>query len=151
MKYIIIITLISIFVGCSEAKEKGQKEEVVENVQEIAISSFESAPHEIDGCSCYFSLSKNDFEAGKFIYFDDFGEKAFVIINGQQEELSIKSFEADVEKMKIETWFNDSYTINIEMKQDGQIDETWQYKGSLEIISKDNQSEIVDLVGECGC
>ncbi|WP_299677004.1 hypothetical protein [uncultured Tenacibaculum sp.] len=52
--------------------------------------------------------------------------------------------------MKLQ-WINDDYKIYFNLKEVGQIDETWQKEGKMILKSKDGFILELNIYGECGC
>ena len=57
--------------------------EVLRNTAGILKLETFDFPNDIEGCSCYFSKSKEDFDSEKYIYADDYGKKAVIKIDGK--------------------------------------------------------------------
>jgi hypothetical protein len=51
----------------------------------------------------------------------------------------------------METWKNENYDMIVTSKETGQIDETWQSIGTINIKPKDKEATTIEVVGECGC
>lgn len=154
---ILTLTIICLF-GCNSSPESKDKEKVNEvkvsstELVGLQIQVIEKWPEEIDGCSCYSSRNKNEFEKREYIYMDDYGDKAFMKINGQLEKFKMtKSDTLTSSEHSKETWENDNFELTIETRQVGQIDETWQHKGKLTLKQKDGETIEREIYGECGC
>ena len=154
---ILTFTIISLF-GCNDApKSEGNEKETAPTapsaaLNEIQIQPLEDWPDAIEGCSCYSSGSKKEFENRNYIYLDDYQDLAFMKINGQLEKFSL--FQSDTLSSSVDSrkiWTNENFEVIIETRQIGQIDETWQHKGKL--ILKSNDGEVIEqeIYGECGC
>lgn len=120
--------------------------------QEFKPETFKEFPEDIDGCSCYFSETKEQFRSGETIYVDNMKDKAFFKINGAFQELKfIRSNEKNSTKMT-KIYSNDTYNVVIEVKKSGQLDETTQYSGSITIQSTKGVILYKHAIfGECGC
>ena len=116
------------------------------------IQVIETTPDEIDGCSCYASRNKDEFEKREYIYMDDYGDIAFMQINGRIERLKLTKSDtltsADHSK---ETWANEDFEVTLEKHETGQIEETWQHKGRLTLKPRAGDVIEMEIVGECGC
>ncbi|WP_162056158.1 hypothetical protein [Pontibacter pamirensis] len=117
----------------------------------IVIDTFSEFPPEIEGCSCYFSSNKSDFDSGKYIYVDDYGSNAFVSINGEMKSFSLSNSEGETEGHNIKNWISEDFEITLKYKQVGQVEETWQQKGTMKLKSKKGVEVVRDIYGECGC
>ena len=116
----------------------------------ITIKSFSEYSDEIVGCSCYYSLNKNDFQADKYIYIDNYEDIAFVYINGNKVKFKPAKNQSEYKYgMKLQ-WINDDYKIFFNLKEVGQIDETWQKEGKMILKSKDGFILELNIYGECG-
>ncbi len=107
-------------------------------------------PMQIEGCACYYSTDRAAFEAGKYIYADDFQMLALMKLDGHEFTM----FRRDTtEKMQGKKhWLNEKYEIHIDLEQVGEMDETWQYEGILQIFNRqDSLLFETYLYGECGC
>jgi len=121
------------------------------NQQVITIDTFSEFPPEIDGCACYFSSDKKEFENKKYIYADDYGDVAFISINKKMTKFKISKTEKIKESRMIQTWISDKYKLTIDRTQIGQVEETWQQKGTLKLETKDGKIITKNIYGECGC
>ena len=121
----------------------------VQDVQ-LNIDTFSTFPPEIDGCACYFSTNETEFNNHTYIYADDYQNTAFVSINGVMTKFEL-STSNNSDEHSIETFVNDEYEIIIDLKQVGQLDETWQKEGTLTITPKNGKEIVKTIYGECGC
>ncbi|MDQ3110274.1 MAG: hypothetical protein M3R17_10295, partial [Bacteroidota bacterium] len=126
-------------------------EDVVSIESKIAIDTFSTFPPEIDGCACYFSNDETEFKNRKYIYADDFGNNAFVSINGIMTKFVLSKSDTLPDNHSVKIFTADKYDIIIDVKQVGKIDETWQQKGTMTIKPKGEQTIIKKIYGECGC
>jgi hypothetical protein len=55
------------------------------------------------------------------------------------------------EKHTVKTFSCKEFDLIIDIEQVGQIDETWQQKGTLKLTTKDGKTVTKNIVGECGC
>ena len=51
----------------------------------------------------------------------------------------------------MERWTNPDYEMVVKTTESGQLDETWQKYGTINIKPTDKNATMVDIVGECGC
>lgn len=105
MKYIKSI-IISCFLLCN-FQIQAQK---ADTTKEIHLESFSDFPEEIDGCSCYFSISKNEFKKRNYIFVDDFGDIAFIKIDGKLMRFELTSNYDDTYIYKYK-----DYTLKLEI------------------------------------
>ena len=58
----------------------------------------------------------------------------------------------DLEGGKLmETWKSENYDMVVKSEETGQIDETWQSVGTINIKPKNKGATMIEVVGECGC
>ena len=118
----------------------------------ITLDTF-AFPEEIEGCSCYFSATRQEFVRQNYIYTDDFQKNAFLKINGELVKFNLteKSQNNDGNKLNI-SFKNEDYTVEIngETVEKGEI-ETQLYKGKITIRNKTGKTLVKNFYGECGC
>jgi hypothetical protein len=119
----------------------------------LVIDTFSKFPPEISGCGCYSSNNQNEFKANKFIYANDYGENAFISINGKMTKFKLEKANKLKNNHTISIGISEDkqYTLIIDSIETGQIDETTQDKGILTLKSKDGGEVTKNIVGECGC
>ena len=117
----------------------------------ISIDTFSEFPPEIDGCSCYLSNNEAEFKGKKYIYADNYEKMAWIKINGVMTKFN-KVEDKQVSKTQSMRKFDSKdYELVIELTQTGQIDETFQQKGTLKLTKKGGQTITKEVTGECGC
>ena len=148
----ILFTLLIFSCGQNQQSNKTTTTENISSKDaQISIDTFSTFPPEIDGCACYFSNDEAEFKSRKYIYADDYGNNAFVSINGVMTKFVLSKSDTLPGDRSVETFINDKYEITIDVKQIGQIDETWQKIGTIKIKPKDGKEIIKNIYGECGC
>jgi hypothetical protein len=128
---------------------EAKKDSVIE--QPITIDTFSAFPPEINGCSCYFSANENEFKNSIYLYADDYENTSFVRINGMMTTFKLKDSKEVSEKHVIKKYDNNNFELIIDIQQVGQLDETWQQKGTLTLIKKGGKTITKNIYGECGC
>ena len=118
---------------------------------EFQFNSFTDFPDAIDGCSCYFSTDKTEFEKPNYVYVDDYDKHAYVSINGKMTKFTLVTADTASEKTILKVFANDQYEVTIYGKQVSQMDETWQYEGTMVVKEIDGKSISKTIYGECGC
>lgn len=146
-----LFTLMSTHGEKSLVKETSPKDSVDKPNEQIIIDTFTKFPPEIDGCACSFSNNNVEFQKKKYVFVNDYGDVAFVSINGVMTQFEHKKQEILSSKHSIDIYANDNYEITIDIKQIGQKGETWQQKGILKIKSMTGKEVIKNIYGECGC
>ena len=144
-----IISFVTALSSCGQIKTNDNPSQAGNS---FTIDTFSTFPPEVDGCACYFSNNETEFNSKKkYIYADDYGNNAFVSINGVMTKFTLSKSDTLPGKHSIELWINDKFELTIDIQQVGQIDETWQQQGTLKLKSKDGQSITKNIYGECGC
>ena len=147
-----LLQLLIIVSACTQQKAEKQSIKIInkpeKEITSIKIDTFSTFPTEIDGCSCYYSLSKENFKNSTYIYVDDNMERAFVYLNGIKNQFRLTKTDTIDGKKYFD---NGKYELRIQTKEVGQVDETQQQEGKLEIITKDGHVLSVKIYGECGC
>jgi hypothetical protein len=120
---------------------------------QIQLDAFSQAewPADINGCSCYFSRDKAAFEQQSYIYVDNFENLGFVSIDKKMVRLSLTKEHEMPEGQMRKTFANEQYTVTIDLKNVGQIDETWQKEGSITLKPSGGTETKITVYGECGC
>lgn len=157
-KIILILTAI-VFYSCSnnsydnnyqlKIPTKLQQESVlIKDSIDFKINTFTDIPSEIDGCGCYFYLSKEDEQDKKYLLVNDFASIAFLSINGKVVKFVLKEHK---ENSSFYLYSNGFYKLSVEItkKEDGGI-ESSIIKGLIK-LSKGNIVIEKKFVGFCGC
>ncbi len=147
--------LLSAFLFSCGQNQNSDRTTPAENVantdSSIDIDTFSTFPSEIDGCACYFSNDETEFKNRKYIYADDYSNNAFVSINGIMTKFVLSKSDTLPDNHSIKLFSNGMYEIVVDIKQVGQIDETFQQKGTMTLKPKNGQAIIKRIYGECGC
>jgi hypothetical protein len=135
------------------AKKQVSALDTAKHKRALSIDTFSVFPPEINGCACYSSNNLKEFKANKFIYADDYGDKAFVSINGKMTKFKLQKVNTISDKHTISVGISEDkqYELIIDSIETGEIDETTQDKGVLTLKSKDGTKVVKNIVGECGC
>lgn len=134
-----------------QANEPTDEQQISAN--DIKLDLITDWPDDIGGCSCYAGSSQKAFDKGEHIYLDDYGEVAYIKADGQlQRFMLITEDTVSSREHRIEKWENDQYTMTVETKQTGQMEETWQHEGKI-ILKEKNSHKTTErtIYGECGC
>ena len=122
---------------------------ILQTSDDLNLQTF-GFPAEVDGCSCYFSKSKEDFENEKYIYIDDYGKTAYLKMNDQLQKISMKEDDFDPENFQKEIK-NEDVSIKISGKKVKELEEVMMFEGSMEVTLKNGKKSTVPIYGECGC
>mgnify|MGYP000902863125 CR=1 FL=1 len=107
-------------------------------------------PAEVDGCSCYFSKNKEDFENEKYIYIDDYGKTAYLKMDNKLHKIVMKNDDFDPENFQKEIK-NEDLSIKISGKKVKELEEVMMFEGSMVLTLKNGKKSTVPIYGECGC
>lgn len=107
-------------------------------------------PPEVDGCSCYFSKNKEDFENEKYIYIDDYGKTAYLKMDNKLHKIAMKDDDFDPENFQKEIK-NEDLSIKISGKKVKELEEVMMFEGTMEVTLKNGKKSTVPIYGECGC
>lgn len=115
----------------------------------ITIETF-GFPPEVSGCSCYFSKNKEDFQDEKFVYIDDYGNNAYLKIDGKTIKIPMKEGDFDPENFN-KSIKNDEFTITIKGKKIKEFEEVMMFEGTMTVENKKGEKTVTPIYGECGC
>lgn len=130
-------------------KIAADSEKASEFSDDLKLQTF-GFPPEVDGCSCYFSKNKVDFENEKYIYIDDYGKNAFIKMDNKLQKISIKDDDFDPENFQKE-FKNEEVSIKVSGKKVKELEEVMMFEGSMEVTLKNGKKSTVPIYGECGC
>lgn len=116
---------------------------------QINIETF-GFPPEVSGCSCYFSKNKEDFQDEKFVYIDDYGNNAYLKIEGKTIKIPMKEGDFDPENFN-KSIKNDEFTITIKGKKIKEFEEVMMFEGTMTVENKNGEKTVTPIYGECGC
>jgi hypothetical protein len=121
---------------------------IKDNKNKIHLDSFSGFPDEIDGCSCYFSISQDDLKNGIYIFVNDFASLAFVKIDGELIRFELQKYDEN-QNIYYYTHNNDKMKVEI-IKSTTNKDEIAEIEGLITIETvKGNIKQ--EFIGECGC
>ena len=122
----------------------------------FSLDNFKNVPKELDGCSCYFSETKESFDRKEYLFAADFDSIAVISINKRLIKLrlvsSTKKAGTFSDSDHIEVYSNNNYKVTVDIKYKHTIaSEVWWNDGTILIESTDGQKLVKKFVGECGC
>ncbi|MCW1963845.1 hypothetical protein [Chryseobacterium viscerum] len=163
MKYLIILFSAFLLVACKKEKEtvSGSASADTLHIAKDSASTGSSSgnilvgtipfPKEIKECSCYFAVSKADFENERYIYADDAGKTAYMMLDGKRLALNlISSSDMEVDELLTKEIENDNYKISVKGKKI-KNEEALLFEGTLTIEKPDGTLFTTPIYGECGC
>lgn len=108
-------------------------------------------PAEVQGCSCYFAENKTLFEKQQYLYVDDYGNSAFLKINGKTVRITMEEGDFDPSNFN-KTIENEEYRVKMTGEKINELDETMMFKGQMIVENKKTGEKITTpIFGECGC
>ena len=137
--------------GCAGENKDQETEQSEATQQVLSIDTFTKFPTEIDGCASYYSGSTAAFNAKKYIYADNMGDQAFMMINGIMTKFTLSKSDTVDDRRSTQIWVNEKYELIIDVKTVKQIDEVLQQEGVLKLKPKKGKEVIKNIFGECGC
>ncbi|REC46772.1 hypothetical protein [Chryseobacterium pennipullorum] len=163
MKYLIILFSAFLLTACKKDKETVPGSAAADSSQAVkdsAATNISSGkilvetipfPKEIKECSCYFAKNKKDFEAEKYIYADDAGKTAYMMLDGKRLAMNlISSSDMEVDEELTKEIENDDYKISVKGKKI-KSEEALLFSGTLTIEKPDGSVFTTPIYGECGC
>ena len=162
MKILVYSLTLIMIIGCKKenpvsenstqkeiVKVESNAEKMPEFSDDLKLQTF-GFPPEVDGCSCYFAKSKEDFENEKYIYVDDYGKTAYLKMDDQLQKISMKEDDFDPENFQKEIK-NEDLSIKISGEKVKELEEVMMFEGSMEVTLKNGKKSTVPIYGECGC
>ncbi|MEC5156761.1 hypothetical protein [Chryseobacterium sp. MP_3.2] len=125
---------------------------VVKNLEKTSSTEFQTFgfPAEVEGCSCYFSKNKDDFDEGKYVYIDDYGNNAYIKLD--HELIKTPMVESDFDPINFKKSITtDDITITLEGKKIEELEEVMMFQGNLSVKKKNGETNSTPIYGECGC
>ncbi len=158
-KTLLILPLV--LMACKENKESSnQTTEIGPSktdslAQSNSKNSFQletfSSPEEIQGCSCYFATDKASFDKEQYIYVDDYGNSAFIKINGSTVKFKMEEGDFDPENF-VKKLDNGDFLIEMTGKKMEGPEEVMLFNGSITVTNKKTgQKTTSPIYGECAC
>ena len=121
----------------------------VEVLNQINLETF-GFPAEVNGCSCYFSKNKEDFEHEKYVYIDDYGNNAYLKIDGKTIKIKMKEGDFDPDNFN-KVIKNEEISVTIQGKKVKELEEVMMFEGTMTVENKKGEKTITPIYGECGC
>lgn len=162
MKKLMIIASLMMLFSCKKEEKISESKSVTdslmivsdsvntaENLDQIHLETF-GFPAEVSGCSCYFSKNKEDFANEKYVYIDDYGNNAFLKIDGKMVKIEMKEGDFDPDNFS-KVIKNADYTVTIQGKKVNELEEVMMFEGTMTVENKKGEKTITPIYGECGC
>lgn len=162
MKKVMIIASLVMLFSCKK-EEQISKNTVTTDSLNVAVDSANTAatlnqinletfgfPAEVNGCSCYFSKNKEDFDKEKYVYIDDYGNSAFLKIDGKTIKIKMEEGDFDPDNFS-KVIKNDEFSVTIEGKKVNELEEVMMFQGTMTVENKKGEKTVTPIYGECGC
>lgn len=150
----VVVLFLALFSCKQPAQEQAQSETAAspDDLTAFSLDSFTEFPEEVRGCSCYFGLDSAAFAQGHYEFVSDFGETAFVSINGEMTKFARISHE-EVDSVTTKSRYGHAdFWLSVELKDGPALDyELSRKTGKLTLGNKNGKEIGVDLFGVCGC
>lgn len=162
MKKAMIVASLMMLFSCKK-EEKIVENKVTTDSLNVAVDSANTAatlnqinletfgfPAEVNGCSCYFSKNKEDFDKEKYVYIDDYGNSAFLKIDGKTVKIKMEEGDFDPDNFS-KVIKNDEFSVTIEGKKVNELEEVMMFQGTMTVENKKGEKTVTPIYGECGC
>jgi|GEM_PF-2303328 len=114
----------------------------------IKLKTFTKLPDDVEGCVCYFYLSKSDETKRKYIMTEILAEIAYIFINGKMQRFYLVAFKDGV----FYNYSNGNYKLRVEFKKTIKTDsEVFRIIGVLKIFKAQKLLIKKNILGECSC
>lgn len=153
MKKMLILVLAGVMLWACNKKETEKVEELQDSTtMDTASPTLNTIvlPDQLGECSCKMAATEADYKQGKYLYADDYGNTAYVKINGEDfvfnldESFDLENFERILE--------NEKYMLHIKNKNVKTQEEMHIYRGEIILTNKQTSKETVTAVyAQCGC
>ncbi|MDB5089216.1 MAG: hypothetical protein JWR09_3210 [Mucilaginibacter sp.] len=116
--------------------------------ESIKLNTFTELPKDVEGCVCYFYLSKVDETRRKYIMTEIFAQIAYISINGKMQKFNLVNFKDNL----FYNYSNGDYTLRVEFKNKIKTDsENFSIKGVMMLFKAQKMLIKKNIIGECGC
>ena len=114
----------------------------------IKLNTFTKLPNDVEGCVCYFYLSRLDETKRRYIMSEAFAQIAYVSINGKMQRFKLVDFKDKV----FYVYTNGNYILRVEFKVNiKNDDENFKVIGVLKIFKAKKLLIKKNIFGECAC
>ncbi|MES2627497.1 MAG: hypothetical protein V4616_00885 [Bacteroidota bacterium] len=144
------------YLSCTRQSQSEQKElsklsinkKLTVDSPSLTIGTFNKIPDDIDGCGCYFYLSKEDELKSNYLFINDFADVAFISINQKLVRLQL---EAHVESSDVYSYKSEDYTVKLEIQKRVEGgEEVSIVEGTIRVSDAKHENQ-KKIVGTCGC
>lgn len=145
---IIIIVFSVLYNNQIQAQEVLNNENRRDSAKTIQLESFSDFLNEIDGCSCCFSKSQEEYKKKMYVFVNDFAVLAFVKIDGKLIRFELQNHD---ENSNIYYYIHNDDKMKVEIiKKTTNEDEIVVIEGliTIDTLKGDVKQK---FIGECGC
>ncbi|WP_158800617.1 hypothetical protein [Pedobacter sp. L105] len=115
---------------------------------DVKLGTFTDLPRDIDGCVCFFYLSKLDEKKGKYIFVNNFAKTGYVLLNRKLEKFDLIDYKDKVFYL----YSNGVYNLKINFETKKNIsEENFSIKGDLTLLKNGSLLIKKNFIGQCGC
>lgn len=108
-------------------------------------------PAQVEGCSCYFSDTKENFENERYIYVDDYGNSAYLQIARKMIKIPMEEGDFDPSNFN-KTIENGDFKVIMSGRKVNEMDEVMMFAGEMTVENKKTGEKTTSpIYGECGC
>lgn len=124
-----------------------------EKEKKINLDYFEITPDTIDGCNYTFRYDSINKSPSKDIFVSNITDFAIIKVNGKDVYLKKDTTESKQisEKRFIDIFIGKDFKTIINFELYNQIDESYEFKGTLEILGENKFKKIIKIRGQGGC
>jgi hypothetical protein len=124
-----------------------------EKEKKIKLDYFEITPDTIDGCRYTFGYDSIHKSLSKDIFVSNITDFAIIKVNGKDVYLKKDTLESKQisEKKFLDIFIGKDFKTIINFELYNQRDESYEFKGTLEISGKNKFKRIIKIKGQGGC
>ncbi len=110
--------------------------------------TFTKIPKDVEGCVCYFYLTKADERKNVYIMVENFAQEGYVSINGKIQKFNFISFR----DMNYYFYSNGVYNLKVEFKNKVRPEsEDFRVTGVITLLKGKIVLAKINFIGECAC
>jgi hypothetical protein len=143
----LLVLIPLVLVSCGNKSSSNQSNQIVTNPRKLELDTFslKDIPDSLDGASCIYSETKQDFEKNRFILFFQVGSNYAII----KIHKTLYFLKAGLDSTY--DYSNTTYSVTINTLSGKNIsNECIEDTGKMTLKSKDGQTVNLNLYGTCG-
>lgn len=162
LKYVLLFLSITAVVSCKKDKEsvtENSTPAMNDSINQVKMDSAKmvkvtaqtfAIPPEVQGCSCLFAKNKEDFDNGKYVYVDDYGNTAYIKVQDKMIQIPMREGDFDPSDFS-KVIKNSEIAVIIKGKKVKESGEKNTFEGEMMVETKDGMKTTIPIYGECGC